>query len=223
MNKKMIAVVVGLGMLAMGMMVSKAQASYSDYLPANNTAQITITIAPKIDRSVTITTDAPSGMLDLGALDLGPAVSTQTVYPATVTVQGTIANTDLWLSANIASQGTAWQFDTDASAAESDYIAAWVTLTGTDVTATPAKDANNFNSNTVGANSDLVDGTIQRLGHEVTGDNPNGRFEDNATSSNNFATGSTKRHMWMYFRMPSGTSTPEAQKITFVLTVDSGI
>ena len=221
MNKKLIAVAVGIGMMALGMMVRNAHASYTDYLPGNNTAQITVTITPKIDRSVTITTSSPAGMLDLGALDLGPSVSTQTVYPATVTVNGSIANTDLWLSANITSDGpTPWQFDADATAAETDYIAAWVNLTDTNVATPPSKDANHFKGNAAGAASDLVDGTIQRVGH---GAPFNGRFEDNTTASNNFAAGTTKRHMWMYFRMPSGTSTPDAQRITFILTVDAGI
>ena len=51
-------VVLSLGLLAVGLMglASKAHA-YTDALNSNNTAQITITITPNVDRSVTITTD----------------------------------------------------------------------------------------------------------------------------------------------------------------------
>jgi hypothetical protein len=223
MNRKLTAVVVGLGMLVMGMMVKRAHASYTDYLPANNTAQITVTIAPRVDRSVTISTDSPAGMLDMGMFDLGTNVSTQTVSPATVTVQGTIANTDLWLSAKIENTGgnTPWQFDTDSATEESDYIATWVSLTGTDVTSKPTQGVNGcFNGTTPGATSDLVDGSIQRIGNGAPLD---GRFEDSVTSSNNFAAGTIRRHMWMYFRLPNGTSAADPEKITFILTVDAGL
>ena len=211
-----------LGLLAMGVMaglVGKAQA-YTDAFPANNTAQITITITPNVDRSVTITTDTV-GMLDLGNVSLGAYVSTQTVSPATVTVQGTIGNTDLLLSANITSPGgSPWSFDADSTTVESDAIASWLTLTSVSSVTVPSQSYEYFNGTAAGASSDLVDGSYTRIGDGAT---LNGRFENAITNTNNLGTGTTQRHMWFFFRMPSATTNANPQKLTYILTVDQGL
>ena len=120
--KKLVAGVLGIGMLALGLTV-KAEA-YADSIMADNTAQITITIRPNINRSVTITTDNVN--MDLGLVDLtGVYVATQTVTPATVTISGTYGNTDLLLSANITG---GWTFDASSNTIEQDKLATWVTF-----------------------------------------------------------------------------------------------
>lgn len=211
---------VGVGMMAAGLMVGVARKAhaYSDALNSNNTAQITITITPNVDRSVTI--DTGNVNMNLGAVSLGPLgsiVSTQTVSPATVTVQGTISNTDLLLSANIAG---GWSFSADSTSVVTDSLATWVTLTGISTATAPTQDDVYFNGTTAGTASDLVSGTYVRVGTDST--TPHGSFE-NGVDSNRLPGGTTKRHLWTFFRMPSETTTSADQKITFILTVDQGL
>ena len=222
--RKIIAGVVGIGMLAMGLMVmsaSKAQAIYTDAINPDNTAQITVTIRPNINRSVTISTDSMN--MDLGAVDVtGAFVSTQNVTPATVTIGGTYGNTDLLLSADITG---GWEFDASSESIDTNRIATWVSFSATDVTDAPGQANSYFNGTLAGTDADLlgVDGTYfaaARVGYN--GGTLNGAFEDNVTTMNNMTLNSL-RHMWMLFRMPSETNTTGDQKITFVLTVEQGL
>ena len=213
--RKLAVGILGVGLLAMGW-AGKAEAAYTDSIMTNNTAQITITITPSIDRSVTISTGNVN--MDLGVLALGVGVTTQTVTPATVTVQGTITNTDLWLSANIAG---GWAFDINSADQETDKLATWMTLTSTATTATPAQTGSAFNGTTAVAGSDLVDGSFTRIGSDAAAGA--GRFEDGTTDTDHLAAGTFERHLWTYFRLPNGSSVTNAQKITFILTVDQGL
>ena len=207
-----------LGMLVLGMAASKVYA-YSDNFPTNDTAQITITITPNVDRQVYITTDNVN--MNLGAMSLGALVSTQTVLPATVTVVGTIANTDLFLTASIASDGGLWSFDSDSTTVETNSLAAWMTLTATTVNDVPQQDKlGAFGGTDTSLGSDLVTTAPGvRIGSGATP----GRYEDASTDCNNIAAGTTKRHLWTYFRMPSDTTTTFAQRVTFILTVGEGL
>ena len=213
--RKLAVGLLGVGLLAFGL-AGKSFASYTDSIPGNNTAQITITITPNVDRSVTITTTNVN--MDLGSLTLGALVSTQTVSPATVTVQGTISNTDLEISASISG---GWAFDADSTTVETDNLATWVTLTNTNIVAAPVQDATHFKGTAAGAGNALIDGSFTRIGSD--GASGAGRFEDGVTDTDHFAAGTFKRHMWTYFRLPNGTSTTNPQKVTFVLTVDQGL
>ena len=223
--KKIVASLTGIGMLALGLMVAgrgTAQA-YSDAVTADNTAQITITIRPNVNRSVTITTDTV-GMLDMGNVSVtGGFVSTQTVSPATVTVGGTFGNTDLLLSGNIVG---GWNFDNSSSSLETDNLATWVSFTSISSATAPSQNSEYFNGNTQGTNSDLLAGgsaspnvAAIRIG---AGGTTGGEFENDFTNMNNMVVNS-QRHMWTFFRMPSGTSTTDDQKVTLVLTVESGL
>ena len=208
-----------LGMLALGLVIStavKAQA-YTDVLNSNNTAQITITIRPNVDRSVTITTTNVN--MDLGSVDItGGFVSTQTVSPSTVTIGGTFGNTDLLLSANITSAGTPWTFDASSAGISSNSLATWVTFTDVSTVTAPSQSSVYF------ADNSLLDSASQSYAATRVGDSSAtsfGKFE-NGFNSNNMAV-NDKRHMWMFFRMPSDSNTTADQKITFILTVDSGL
>lgn len=221
MNKwmKQLVAVMTVGLMALaGTMKHNA---WADRDVTNDTATIVITITPNVDRAVTITTDNVNmnlGNVDLSSTTPDVSVATQTVSPATVTVTGTIANTDLLLSANItnAAGETAWSFETASGNVLTDRIATWVTFSGISTTTTPSQTGSFFNGTAPGTNSDLVDGTSARVGTDSTTDD--GRYE-NGFSMNRFGTGSTKRHMWMRFRMPSGTTSSAAENIKFILTV----
>ena len=224
--KKLSKGIIGIGALALGLAgltVTKAQA-YTDTIASNNTAQITITITPNVDRSVTITTDNVN--MDLGNVTLtGGFVSTQTVSPATVTVGGTIGNTDLLLSANITG---GWTFDADSSTIDTDALATWVSFTSISSATAPSQNGEYFSGvNGTEANSAILASATNVFAPVRVGTNfatlP-GLFENNVTSMNRLdPTVQNKRHMWMFFRMPGQTSTASSQQVTFVLTVDTGI
>ena len=219
-RKKLIGALLVVGMMAMGL-VEKAQA-YTDALLGNNTAQITITIRPNVDRSVTITTDNVN--MDLGYIDLtGSYSSTQTVSPATVTIGGTFGNTDLLLSADI---NGGWNFDASSDTLNQNALATWVTFTDVNVAAAPAQDANHFfGVDGTEPTTDLLAAAGNSYPSTRVGTNAataHGIFEDNTISMNGLTVGA-KRHMWMKFRMPSDTTVTDEQKVTFVLTVDTGI
>ena len=215
-------VVLSLGLLAVGLMglASKAHA-YTDALNSNNTAQITITITPNVDRSVTITTD--NVHMDMGNVNLtGSFVSTQTVRPSTVTIGGTMGNTDLLLSGNITG---GWNFDASSSTLEQNKLATWVSFTSISTAVAPAQNTEYFRGEDgTGSSallaSDTADFAATRVGTDAA--TLPGRFENDLTSMNGLAV-STQRHMWMFFRMPSATTITDAQRVTFILTVDSGI
>ena len=221
--KQLLSAVLTVGLLALGTMVGKVHA-YSDALNTNNTAQITITIRPNVDRSVTITTDNVN--MDLGNVDLtGSYVSTQTVSPATVTIGGTFGNTDLLLSANISG---GWNFDADSSTLDTDNLATWVSFTSISSATAPSQAGEYFAGvDGTEANSAILSSGSATFAPLRVGTNfatlP-GKFENNITTMNRLdPTTQNKRHMWMAFRMPSQTTTTSNQLITFILTVDSGI
>lgn len=215
--------IVTLGLLALSLLslANKAHA-YTDALNSNNTAQITITITPNVDRSVTITTDNVN--MDMGNVNLtGGFVSTQTVSPATVTVGGTYGNTDLLLSANI---NGGWNFDASSDTLETDKLATWVSFTSISSATVPSQDGEYFRGvDGTEPDSALLASNTNAFAAMRVGTNAAtlpGKFENNLTSVNGMAV-NTKRHMWMFFRMPSDTSTTASQRVTFVLTVDQGI
>jgi hypothetical protein len=212
------------GMLTLGIFAVNANkaSAYTDALNANNTAQITITIRPNVDRSVTISTANVN--LDLGSVDLtGGYVSTATVRPSTVTIGGTFGNTDLLLSANI---NGGWNFDSSSNTLETDKLATWVAFTSISSATAPSQDNEYFFGVTgAEANSGLIASNTNTYPATRVGTNAAtlpGLFESNFTSMNGLAV-NTQRHMWFNFRMPSDTSTTNDQRITFILTVDSGI
>jgi hypothetical protein len=222
MLKKLAVGIMGVGLLALGFAGKSFAMPYSDALNGNNTAEITISITPNVDRSVTISTAGVN--MDLGAVDItGAFVSTKTEQPAVVTIGGTYGNTDLWLSANITTiGGTPWTLDSDSDTIEADHLATWATFTNTGAPAAPSQDATHFKGNAAGAGSDLVadQNRIIRVGADAA--SGAGAYEDGTTDTNNMALGQ-QRKLWTFFRMPSATTNTSPQRIRFVLTVDQGL
>lgn len=219
MNKHMKQFVAALavGLLAVGgLLIGEAKA---DAIVANDTATIQITITPNVDRGVTIDTQTVN--MVLGLIDLN--TSTQTVNPATVTVQGNLTNTELDLSAGISG---GWTFEPTATSTTTDKLKTWVVFTATTVFTTPAKNSNTFDDTNdfLASNTASFPGT--RVGSSSGGSgNINNSFEDN--SGNAFAdmdalSPTSKRHMWMYFTTPDVTTTASDQLIRFYLTVKAG-
>ena len=215
-TKKYLATLV-VGMLALGsLLVGEAKA---DANVANDTATIQITITPNVDRGVTIATQTVN--MDLGLVDLN--VSTQTVSPATVTIQGNLTNTELDLSAGISG---GWTFEPTATSTTTDKLKTWVVFTATTTNATPAKNNNTFDNSNDFLSSTVAEFSGTRVGSSSGGGgNINNSFEDN--SGNAFAdmdalNPGALRHMWMYFTTPDLTTTSAAQLIRFYLTVKAG-
>jgi len=220
--RKLVGVIVGVVGIVMGSVMVEKLWAYSDAIATNNTAQLTITITPNVDRGVTITTT--NAFMDLGTVDLsstiaGVSSSTQTVNPSTVTITGTFGNTDLLLTASINSAGTAWSFDASSDGVVTDQIAVWTVFTGVSTaTLSSTQDSIYFNGDTAGTGSDLVSGPFPLRVGETAG---NGRFE-NGLDTNNLAV-DAQRHMFMRFRMPSATTATDAQNLAFQLTVGAGL
>jgi hypothetical protein len=193
--------------------------AWADSNPSNDTDDIEITITPNIDRGVSI--DTNNVAMDLGSVDMN--ASTQTVRPATVTIQGTVTNTELELSAQISG---GWSFEPVATSSTTDQLKVWAVFTATTVFTVPAKNNNTFDDTNdfLGASGTSFPAT--RVGSASGGNgNINNSFEDN--SGNTFADMDAlrpgmKRHLWLYFTTPPLTSTANPQSIRFYLTVKQG-
>ena len=208
MNMKKIVSVVAVGMLAVGMMFVREVRADSN--TSNDTAQIMVTISPYTDRGVAISSGEVT--LNLGAVELNKVA--QVVKPATVTIQGSLTNTDLNLSADITG---GWMFEDTATSSATDHLKAWVCFTATTVDSMPSKDeTNSIFDNT----NDLVSTDASSYGAaRVGGSN---RFEDLSTDMNGMVPGD-KRHMWLYFATPDVTTVSTDQLIRFNLTAIDGL
>lgn len=204
--KLMIALVFGLGL------VKSVQAATSDSL--------TVTIQPNVFYDVSIaTTDAD---LNLGQVALG--ASTQTVSPATVTINSTYLNTDLTLAGVINNTGAGldWQFDADTTSQESDFLAAWATFTSTTLASAPAQGGDVFEGTTPGAGSDVITTTARYVGTSAT--HGADIFELESTADAIDMDGLAKNdqaHLWLYFRMPSASTDGDPQAVSIILTADA--
>jgi hypothetical protein len=197
----------------LGLVVSKAHAADNDSL--------TVTITPNAFYAVDI--DTASVVLDLGSMAL--SASTQTVQPATVTIQSTYAQTDLTLIGNItAPGGTPWTFDASSASVNPNELAAWATFTTVSRSSAPIQESGYFSGTAPNVDdSDLISGTARYVGTNGSIDN---LFEAGAAD---FAFKDmdalapdpdplAKSHLWLYFRMPSASSSSVAQNISVTLT-----
>jgi len=204
--KLMIALVFGLGL------ISSVQAAQSDSL--------TVLIQPNVFYDVSIaTTDAD---LNLGQVALG--ASTQTVSPATITINSTYLETDLKLDAaiNNTGAGLSWQFDADTTSQESDFLAAWATFTSTTMGSAPAQGGDIFEGTAPGAGSDVISTTERYVGTSAT--NGADIFELESTADAIDMDGlnnGDQAHLWLYFRMPSASTDGDVQEINIILTADA--
>ena len=194
-------------------LVSFAQAAIND--------RLTVTIMPNAYYSVEVDTETVA--LDLGAVDM--SASTQTVSPATVTINSTYATTDLKLQGAIAASANPWSFDDDSASAEANQIAAWATFTSVERSSAPTQTGDYFSGTVPGtAASDLVDASDRYVGSSAA-DGTSNLFENNTEDATKDMDAmppdpdaAAKSHLWLYFRMPSASSGNAAQNITFTLT-----
>jgi hypothetical protein len=210
-TKKLWSLALGLGL---ALIAGRAYAADKDSL--------TVTITPNVYYAVVITTGTGS-FLDLGSVPLG--VSTWTVRPATVTIQSTYAGTDLKLQGNITSAGSAWSFSADSTTIAGNELAAWAVFTDTSVAASPAQTSGYFNGTTQGTGNDMIDGTLRDVGAVaaagsafLAGTGDAGYKTMQAIPTETVDAASSRAHLWLRFRLPGSSSTPDAQKITLTLT-----
>ena len=223
--KKLVGLASGL-LLALGMLVMDAATVHADYDLSNDSAAIVIRIRPNIDRSVTIST-SDVGM-DLGYVGMGN--STWTIHPATVTIGGSIGNTELNLSADITGGWVFSNFQTlESTASSENQLNAWIQFTGVSTGVAPAQDYEYFR---VGASSGTK---ILSLGNTMlgtpvglAGSSGTGRFENNAANNGptpadmDSITPVSTRHMFAYFTLPPLTTVSADQDIHYTLTVRQG-
>lgn len=188
---------------------------------AASTDSVTVTVRPNAYYAVTI--DTGNVVMDLGTVDLNTA--TQTVRPATVTVQSTFATTDLKLRGSISSAVTPWTFDDDSTSSEPDKIAAWATFTSVQRSSVPAMAGDYFSGTAPAAvGSDVLSASDRYAGSSAS-DGTTDLFETNSgfDAKNMDALPpdpdpAAKSHLWLYFRLPSATSTGDLQNVTVTVT-----
>ena len=181
---------------------------------------LTITVRPNAYYAVEIDTGGLTS-IDLGTVALG--ASTQTVHPATVTVQSTYASTDLRLKGGVTSTGFAWQFDDDTGTQEEDRLAAWATFTDVARSSAPPQSGGYFSGTQPGiAGSDVISAANNYVG---TGGGTTDLFEANGEFGEKDMDGlppdpdpDAKSHLWLRFRLPSATTDDDPQNITITIT-----
>lgn len=187
-------------------------------LRAADADSLTITIRPNAYYAVDI--DTANVSMDLGTVGLG--LSTQTVSPATVTIQSTFAQTELQIHGSIDSL-VPWSFDADTSDQNPDQLAAWATFTTVARTSAPVQSGGYFSGTVPGAaNSDVISTTTRYVGTGGGGTNlfeANGEFaykDMNDLPPDPDPLG--KSHLWLYFRLPNATTEDDPQNITITIT-----
>ena len=214
---------------ALALLLTGVGAWAADPNAENTDAVLTVRITPNADYGVTIDTanvfDTGS-VLDLGALNLYS--STYTLKPATVTITGTVSkNTgsglggqELDVAASILT-ANGWVFDqsptTDQTSGEVDALAMFLLMSPTTLSEAPSgasfTDAGAAAQVTAAAAGSQTSLTYRGGGLGGAGT----KFEFGGTDLDQMSVGD-KRHLWMYFRLPSETSTGNAQDIAVTLT-----
>ena len=183
---------------------------------AAETDNIHITIAPNANYHITIASGDVN--VALGTVDL--SASTQTVAPATVTINSTYAETDLRITGSV---DGGWSFDTSSTSVDANKIAAWVAFTAISRTSAPVAGSTYFlGTSTFSAGSGLISGTLDDVGtagtftdrFEVTTGPHTKDMDTMAPSPDPSATS----HMWFHFRMPSSSNNNGTKNMNFLLT-----
>ncbi len=188
---------------------------------AGSTDTLTVSFVPNAYYAVDI--DTANVSLNLGAVNLG--ASTQTVQPSTVSVQSTFAFTDLKIQGSISSSGTPWTFDNNTVSSDTDKLSAWATFTSVARSSVPTQTADYFSGTVPGANgSDVIDNQSRYVGDSATQGTFN-LFENNsgfdAKNMDSLAPEpdpNAKSHLWLYFRLPSATTSATPQNISVTIT-----
>ena len=207
----------GVLFLAIGM-VKPAHAVYvGDSISSNNAAGMVVRITPNADRGVQISTSDVN--MNLGTVDLG--VSTQTVTPATVTIQGNMSGCELELSASITG-GWVFQNFQSRSSTGTNQLNVWATFTSIATNTIPSTpDDEYFRVGvTSGAKLIALGPTFAATPIGLIGNSGYGRFETNepAADMDDMIAGYV-RHLWTYYTLPPTTSITGQQSINFVLSV----
>jgi hypothetical protein len=196
-------------MLAMGIALAFTKVSHAAVSDA-----LTVTITPNAFYALDI--DTATVNLDMGTVTLG--ASTQTVSPSTVTIQSTYATTDVKLQGSISG---GWSFDSNTASSEQDALAAWGTFTSIARSSVPAQTADYFAGTVPGAaSSDVIDTSSRYVGTSAT-DGTSNLFE-NASGFDlrdlDALAVNAQAELWLYFRLPSATSSSSAKSVTITLT-----
>lgn len=182
-----------------------------------------VTITPNVYYAVLISTGNVG--LNLGTVEL--KASTQTVNPSTVTIQSSYAKTELKLEGAIAHSGagTEWTFSIDSTTYETDKLAAWAVFTDTSVVSAPSQSSGYFNGTEPGADADLIGSAQQHVGETggsgtrfLAGIGDSGYKPMDAIPNDTTDLAASRSHLWLMFRLPGGSTSPDAQNITLTLT-----
>jgi len=212
--------------LALGLLVMNAAPVHADYDTSNDSAAIVIRIRPNVDRSVTISTGNVG--MDLGYVGMNG--STWTINPATVTVGGSIGNTELNISADITGGWVFNNFQTyESTAGSENQLNAWVQFTGVSTGIAPAQGDEYFRTG-ASTGTKITSLTHIYLGTPVglAGSSGIGRFENFAGSAGptdadmDSMNPTSVRHMFAYFKLPPVTTVSTDQDIHYTLTVRQG-
>ena len=217
---KKLMTLAGTAFLALGLLVlnaNKAHAVYAgDSISSNNAAGMVVRITPNADRGVQISTGNVN--MNLGTVDL--SASTQTVDPATVTIQGNMTGCELELSASITG---GWVFGQQLTriSTGTNQLGAWATFTSVSTTTAPGQDDEYFRVGTSsGAKLYAAGPTFAAQPVGVISGSSLGFFENNETAGDmdDMVAGNV-RHLWTYFTLPPTTSITGQQRINFVLAL----
>ena len=204
---------VGIGLLVVGMVVgSLVEEAQASAFSTNNVSMINVRITPNVDRGVEI--DSNTVSLNLGTVDAN--VSTKTVSPATVTIAGNFASSELVMQATVTAEtagNPSWTFDNDPTSGETDVLAAWGLFTAVTITSAPID--TDFQIYNATATTTMGDGTNAEVGDTA------GRFEGSWGGSDMDAMAAgTKRHFWIRLRTPSSfTTNVGEQRVRYTMTV----
>lgn len=213
-TRKFAAKIVGIGTLALVSMGIWTGESRASLISSNNVTALTITIRPNADRGVDISSSAST--LDLGTMDM--SLSTYTVLPATITIMGNMATTELTLGSTITALTVgepSWLFDDVPTSTETDRLAVWALFSGVAIASAPTP-----------AEFELYNATVTQsmVATAVDVGDTAARFESAWPSSDmDDLTSATKRHLWIRMRTPLNTSegTLGQQAVRFNMTVEA--
>ncbi len=161
---------------------------------------LTITITPTAGYDVDIDTTNVTLSFPGAAVDTDYNV----VLPATVTINSSLATTELQMDATMSGGWTL------GSSNALDTLQAWALFTSTAITTIPAKSGGNFDD----TNDRIVSGS-QQVGDTV-------KFEDATPSYNadDIPVG-TKAHLWFRMHTPASTTNTAAKTLFILLTAQA--
>ena len=212
------AALLSLGLLAVG--ANKAHAVYSDSISSNNAGAMIVRITPNADRGVLISTGNVN--MNLGSVNLG--ASTQTVNPATVTIQGNMTEAELDLAGSITGGWVFQNFQTLTSTG-ANQLNVWAQFTSVSTGLAPSQGYESFR---IGASSSSKltawGPTFPATTVGIAAGSGVGGFENDESGAGDMDSmnpGDT-RHLFTYYTLPPTTSITGDQDINFVLSLRAG-